>query len=1320
MNTTTTLQQNAGQNSSMTDMTLLGGSMTQIHSGRGKKFPNKLAMMRWTQNFLGPGCDPTSVLLQREDLVELLQQPSLPFAVIAELMKIFAHHEFRDTGRTDRILQIVAESPLIRNPKNLKAHIIKLSGAHPPATAVYQENLSNTVDVISDIMDRYPQYIEILGLDILQISSQKIASAYPKHISEACEAIISKGKALLSEVGVSTIANHPVSALAFGSGISSSPINEHDEVGSEEEDEEDDEEHSTERRASPISSVDDFRDLPLFPTIHEIMDDSSAISKRLAKNIVKGKYDSLMHYLDTHFFLLREDAITSIRDGIKQYRNKRAALERKERPQASNKASEVSIYHSVRLTGICPTLGGIVYRVSFKLESDVGGAAKADKKTNAPSVDWKRSKRLLYGSLICISPDHFETLYWATVANRDVSLLSSSQEIDLKFPEEYQACLDPSLKYTMVESNSTYFEAYRHVLTALKSTNIHTFPFLDYLVHCKVNLEEPSYLKTGSAVYNLSNVFDGDASVLNILDQTWPASKIHTTMDDSQLSALKQALTKEIAVIQGPPGTGKTFVGLKVIRALLDNRDARGLGGTGPVLVVCYTNHALDQFLEGIMQFESNVVRIGSRSKSDLLKDRNLKSLLIENNTATVEHIRARRQLLSTMKEVQEMIENRFMDLCKTGLSSTELAQVFEDEEQIASLFGRDLGQEGEELALHTWLGLSTSELVKQSSKKPVMSQRHQSALFDAEFPALVRSGSGSSSASSSASSQKSAPMSPSTSSGSASGDWFDEEENEDDFLEQAEEIDRMVGDSVLLKMTQLKSEGLLTSDGSDPIDQALLTTNVWKLSKPDRQRLYIHWLREYRKRIVNPDLVDLCDRYEHLCSQKNVLDQDAQVQLLMSSAVIGLTTTGVAKFQKLIRAVGPPIVIVEEAAEVLEAHIVTAITPSTKHMILIGDHEQLRPTTAVYRLAFKYKLDVSLFERLIANGVPVKTLSRQRRMRPAIAALVAPIYPTLSNHPDVDAYPNVLGVSQNVFFVNHTMPESTDTESQGLSKTNPHEASFLARFASHLVHQGYSEKQVTILSAYSGQVKLIRHELRALNLHSVYVTSVDNYQGQECDIICLSLVRNNVKGIIGFLNTSNRICVALSRARIGMYVMGNAELLTSSNHLWRTVLGILRQNNCLGTALALQCQSHPEKRTMVATVADFKHCEDGGCDLKCPGTLDCGHACPRLCHPYPHSQVLCQRPCEKIHSECGHKCQRRCFQECGPCEIPVVRSLPCGHDCLLPCADEEALCNKMLNHTLPCTHTIQALCRELNPSKPGKAPKTYSCSQCTLPIPSN
>ena len=82
------------------------------------------------------------------------------------------------------------------------------------------------------------------------------------------------------------------------------------------------------------------------------------------------------------------------------------------------------------------------------------------------------------------------------------------------------------------------------------------------------------------------------------------------------------ALTSELCLIQGPPGTGKTYIGLKIVNVLLKN--FHNLKLKEPILIVCYTNHALDQFLEGISQFTEQLVRVGGRSKSEILSKYNL------------------------------------------------------------------------------------------------------------------------------------------------------------------------------------------------------------------------------------------------------------------------------------------------------------------------------------------------------------------------------------------------------------------------------------------------------------------------------------------------------------------------------------------------------------------------------------------------------------------------------------------------------------------------------------------------------------------------
>ena len=90
-------------------------------------------------------------------------------------------------------------------------------------------------------------------------------------------------------------------------------------------------------------------------------------------------------------------------------------------------------------------------------------------------------------------------------------------------------------------------------------------------------------------------------------------------LDPSQADALYAALTRKLVVIQGPPGTGKTYLGLKIVHTLLRNRTYWVKPQPTPIIVICYTNHALDQFLEGIMKFTQKIVRIGGQSKCEAL-----------------------------------------------------------------------------------------------------------------------------------------------------------------------------------------------------------------------------------------------------------------------------------------------------------------------------------------------------------------------------------------------------------------------------------------------------------------------------------------------------------------------------------------------------------------------------------------------------------------------------------------------------------------------------------------------------------------------------
>lgn len=105
---------------------------------------------------------------------------------------------------------------------------------------------------------------------------------------------------------------------------------------------------------------------------------------------------------------------------------------------------------------------------------------------------------------------------------------------------------------------------------------------------------------------------------------TWPTNE-ELNFNESQYEAYKMALTHEFAVIQGPPGTGKTYVGVKIAKTLLNMSIKSETSCL--LLVVCYTNHALDQFLEALLPITKSIVRIGGQSRNETLEEYNLSVL---------------------------------------------------------------------------------------------------------------------------------------------------------------------------------------------------------------------------------------------------------------------------------------------------------------------------------------------------------------------------------------------------------------------------------------------------------------------------------------------------------------------------------------------------------------------------------------------------------------------------------------------------------------------------------------------------------------------
>jgi hypothetical protein len=109
----------------------------------------------------------------------------------------------------------------------------------------------------------------------------------------------------------------------------------------------------------------------------------------------------------------------------------------------------------------------------------------------------------------------------------------------------------------------------------------------------------------------------------------------------------------------------------------------------------------------------------------------------------------------------------------------------------------------------------------------------------------------------------------------------------------------------------------------------------------------------------------------------------------------------------------------------------------------------------------------------------------------------------------------------------------------------------------------------------------------------------VDNYQGEESDIVVISLTRCNERGDIGFLSSPERLNVLLSRARNAMILLGNAKTFLESRKgkdLWSKFFSLLREGAHIYDGFPVKCERHPDRTSLLRNPQGFDECPDGGC----------------------------------------------------------------------------------------------------------------------------
>jgi helicase required for RNAi-mediated heterochromatin assembly 1 len=664
-----------------------------------------------------------------------------------------------------------------------------------------------------------------------------------------------------------------------------------------------------------------------------------------------------------------------------------------------------------------------------------------------------------------------------------------------------------------------------------------SFPLSEKICNLNTDIGIPNYVKTQPmrGFRSLSQVPDREANKCDILQQ-WPPSPMGI-LDDSQWLALREMITKELAIIQGPPGTGKTFTSLAALKFMLENKGP----DDPPIVIAAQTNHALDQLIKQVAEFEKNYVRMGSRSTESEIRKHTLFELRRENLVPRVtggvwqagkqQHKRLAKVIAEVLKPLTQV--NSDQPLKAAMLLEYGLLR----QDQVDSLIkkARDWERGGTVTdPLHAWLGTTVTEF---------------------RYPYTGNFG-------------------------------FDNDERVLEY-EQLREIEMENGgheeDWAALKDHFISIATGFCGESEDQIPLSkmrsyLEETDLWKVPRRYRGIIY-DYFRKQVIAIVLENFSRFREEYED-CTEKFHLGRcERDYPALRDTNLIGLTTTGLSKYRAVLASVKPRVILIEEAAEVIEAPVAVACLPSLQQLILVGDHRQLRGRCAVDELSMApFNLEVSMFERLVDNGMGFTMLQEQRRMIPEIRQLVAPLYGnTLRDHASVGDRPLIPGMGElRSYFFQHTSHESNDSLS---SYFNEFEASMVIGLLGHLLKNRVPPTHITILTFYQGQRKLIKRkqDKNIDTVHHVQIATVDAYQGEENDIILLSLVRSNEHRGIGFLQQINRACVALSRAKSGLFIFGNAKCIVGYNPFWKTVIDQMRKAMpCrIGRALPLFCDRH-------------------------------------------------------------------------------------------------------------------------------------------------
>ncbi|XP_028413718.1 NFX1-type zinc finger-containing protein 1-like [Dendronephthya gigantea] len=1109
--------------------------------------------------------------------------------------------------------------------------------------------------------------------------------------------------------------------------------------------------------SSMIADEGVWQELPFIPTDHELAGNLVEADKHLSP--VKNSYLDPESYMDTYFRLLRAETFSAIQHGIKELKD----CELDER--------DMNVYHNIHLAGFEIQHGRFSLAVHFSPARDV--------------KKWEASPQLMFGNLVCISLNRkFDDVIWAVVSNRDTDILNKHKIIMLELIDENTKKMSQIISSLQAHAGSgvmvespTYYHSLSPILRSLKEFDMESFPLQAEVVYADKTSQQPNYLRHAntvdtSPIYKESpskrGFFASWMSPNDISNGTMDFARFlevfnahsSTSLEASQTEALKQALTNRLAIIQGPPGCGKTFIGVKIVQLLLSLSPKLGK----PILLLTYKNHALDEFLKHMLQFCSidDLVRIGSRSKEPELEPCNLQEIMrslmrdksyskamfaeIQDTRNEIDEVQQRiKELSSQVDASSHLTKKSFIDdLSEEQLRSLLVeaawgrsgrlkyrvnSNTFVDRawanklvDEIGLCFGsiKNLFQMGGAVKDETTTHCFKMFEIAFEAWLPNRQDLRRMKEFHAQFVLQVRS-----------------ERREEDDASNVTDDGDDQDSGDEEHVKELLETRMIAGfkqgerskDGVVLfkSVKNNDKKGVLIEISDYPNDmqvnpQIRLVKNLWNLNEIEKLQ-FLHCILNEKTSGASEEFDELIEKLELLKKRKEEMEMNKKVEMLLQKKIIGVTITGASINHDLLHQIGPSVVIVEEAAEILEPSLLAALTSSLEHLILIGDHKQLKPQVDTYELRRDFQFNKSMMERLIDSGFPFKSLTKQNRMRPEFSALLHDIYPNLEDNLEMVSLNQPLKcIKKSMYFWSHESPEKHER-----TYTNVEEADRIIALVLYLLWNGCRPSEITVLSAYLGQTKLLRNQLKkakakhqelfqetaaddnvaddedgGLKDGFVQVQTIDMYQGDENKYILVSLVRSNKNNKIGFLKEWNRRCVAQSRAKCGMYFVGNLNVLRDArNSPWYRMINSMIGQECAGYTIPLRCSKHATSIYEAIDADGVKEVMTNPkslCKERCGVVYPCGiHCCKRSCLP-SHSHASCVEIVDDWFPGCGHPVKRKCVQPLSQmlCRTEVKVCLPCGHEAKKECHQRtcDILCHEPVVDTFPkCGHKTERKC---------------------------